>query len=154
MAEKDDKFPEMYHTNGGEQDRNYDYAQSNPRVGILALLDDFLCQILSIRKTLSTVFVSSILLAPLSMALSIYIFTHPSFDRVLNAQDNFGEILEVLLVAILGVSSIWLVIGIKQYKTIGSWNKEYSKYLKDQAKLEHKIMLKYGISNDEDDSSV
>ncbi len=151
MVEWNSKFREMDPISAGEQDNQIDAVPSDQRVGILALLDDFLYKILSIRKMLFIVFISSILLGPLSMALSIYILTHPSFNKVLDAQDNFGEILEVLLVAIFAVSSIWLAIGIKQYKSIGSWNRRYKEYLKDQVELEHKIMLRYGISNDEDD---
>jgi len=119
------------------------------RSNVLALLDDFIYQILSIRRLLFTLFISSIVLAPVSIVLSTYLFTHPSFDRILNNQDDFGEVLEVLLVAIFVWSSIWLVIGIKQYKSIGSWNERFNEYLKDQKELEKKIMLKYGLSNEE-----
>jgi hypothetical protein len=132
---------------GNNREADNDSAATYQRIGVLALLDDFIYQILSIRKLLFVIFVSSILLAPVSIVLSIYIFAHPSFDDVLNAQDNFGEALEVLLSAVIAASSIWLVIGIKQYNSIGSWSKRYNEYLKDQKETEKKIMLKYGLSD-------
>jgi len=148
MVEENDEFLEMGHLNQRKANDGSDPVLSNKRLGILALLDDFVYQILSIRKVLFTVFISSIVLAPLSIALSIYIFTHPSFNKILDAQDNFGEVLEVLLVSIFAVSAIWLVMGIKQYKSIGSWNHRFNEYLKVQKEMEKKIMLKYGLMNE------
>ena len=144
MAEKNGYKPEM-DKKGGKH-----LPSSVRRSSVIDLLDDFIYQILSIRRMLFAVFVSSIVFAPISIGLSIYIYTHPSFDNILNAEDNFGEVLEVLLFAIFAVSSIWLVIGIKQYQSIGSWNKKFNEFQKEQSEMEKKIMLKYGLSDGEE----
>lgn len=127
-----------------------DFKFGSPtRFGVLAMLDDFIYQVLAIRKLLFILFISSIVLAPVSIVLSIYIFTHPSFDGILDAQDNFGEILEALLASIFVSSSIWMVIGIKEYRSIGSWNKRFDEFMGAQKEAERRIMLKYGLSNEE-----
>jgi hypothetical protein len=116
-------------------------ACSITRTSIISLLDELINQIVLIRKTLLTVFVSAIFLAPISMVLSIYILTHPAFGKAIDAQDNFGEVLEVLLVAIFIVSSIWLVTGIKQFRSLRSWDKKYEQYLRDQKEIDREITL-------------
>jgi NADH:ubiquinone oxidoreductase subunit K len=134
--------------NASEGDRDMiNPTASTGRSNIIGLLDDFIYQILSIRKMLFALFVFSVIFAPISIGLSVYIFTHPSFDNILDAEDNFGEVLEVLLVAIFAASSVWLALGIKQYKSIGSWNKRFKEYQREQSEIDKKIKFKYGLSN-------
>src|ERR671925_383587 len=131
-----------------ENDDDSSSACSITRASIISLLDELINQIVSIRKTLLTVFVSAIFLAPISIGLSIYILTHPAFGKTIDAQDNFGEVLEVLLVAIFIVSSIWLVTGIKQFRSLRSWDKKYEQYLRDQKEIDREITLDHGLSNE------
>ena len=151
MAEDKGEFGEPDRSSSEHIDGYNEPANPSQRIGILSLLDDFIYQMLSIRKMLFIIFISSILLAPVSIVLSLYLFNHPSFEKILNAEDNFGEVLEVLLVAIFIVSSIWLVMGIKQYRSIGSWSKRYEEFQRDQRDMENKIMLKYGLLNPQED---
>ena len=122
--------------------------QDNRRTGLMELLDDFIDQVLFIRRTLFTVSLSAILLAPVSIALCIYLFVHPSFFKVLDATDDFGEILTVLLVSVIGASAIWLAVGIKQYNSINSWNKKYVEYQQAQRQMERKLEEEFGLFPD------
>ena len=122
--------------------------QDTLRTGLMELLDDFIAQVLIIRRTLFTVSLSAILLAPVSIALCIYLFVHPSFFKVLDATDDFGEILTVLLVAVIGASATWLAVGIKQYNSISSWNKKYVEYQQAQRQMEKKLEEEFGIFPD------
>jgi hypothetical protein len=122
--------------------------QDNRRKGLMELLDDFIDQVLFIRRTLFTVSLSAILLAPVSIALCIYLFVHPSFFKVLDATDDFGEILTVLLVSVIGASAIWLAVGIKQYNSINSWNKKYVEYQQAQRQMEKKLEEEFGLFPD------
>ena len=122
--------------------------QDTRRTGLMELLDDFIAQVLIIRRTLFTVSLSAILLAPVSIALCIYLFLHPSFFKVLDASDDFGEILTVLLVAVIGASATWLAVGIKQYSSISSWNRKYVEYQQAQRQMEKKLEEEFGIFPD------
>lgn len=133
---------------GENDDDDSSSACSITRTSIISLLDELINQIVLIRKTLLTVFVSAIFLAPISIVLSIYILTHPAFGKTIDAQDNFGEVLEVLLVAVFIVSSIWLVTGIKQFRSLRSWDKKYEQYLRDQKEIDREITLDHGLSNE------
>jgi hypothetical protein len=133
---------------GENDDDDSSSACSITRTSVISFLDELINQIVSIRKTLLTVFVSAIFLAPISIVLSIYILTHPAFGKTIDAQDNFGEVLEVLLIAIFIVSSIWLVTGIKQFRSLRSWDKKYEQYLRDQKEIDREITLGHGLSNE------
>ena len=136
----------------GEFDPGYNGpADLRQRAGVLALMDDFIFQIFAIRKVILIVFASSVILGPPSIVLSLYLFTHPSFDETLDAEDNFGEVLEVLLSSTIVISTVFLIFGIKQYKSIGSWDKRFKEYLRNQQELENKIMLDYGMPTGEDE---
>jgi len=102
------------------------------RYSILNLIETFIDQIFHIRKTLLGVSISAVIMAPIAIGLSVYLLRHPSFLAVLEVENEFGIVLGVLLGAIIIISSIWLVVGIRQYRLIGSWNKRYGNYIREK----------------------
>jgi hypothetical protein len=123
---------------------------SSSRYRILSLIDNFIEQIFQIRKTLIGVSISALVLAPIAIGLSVFLLQHPSFFAILDIENEFGDVLAVLLGAIIIISSIWLVAGIKQYRLIGSWKKRYGDYIREKQEMDRKIASQYG---DEDNSS-
>src|SRR2546428_3310315 len=117
--------------------------ETNPtsRRDILRLMDTFIDQIQAIRRISVGMSVSAMILAPLAIALSIYLLLHPSFFAVLEIENEFGLILSILLGAVIIISSIWLVTGIRQYRLVDSWNKRYNEYMKDKEEIDRKIAL-------------
>ena len=116
------------------------------RENILSLMDNFIEQITSIRKTLLGVSISALLLAPLAIGLSAYLILHPSFFAILEIENEFGLVLSILLGAVLIISSIWLVSGIRQYKSISSWSKRYNEYKREKEEMDMKIASQYGLT--------
>ena len=117
------------------------------RHNILSLVDSFIDQIFQIRKTLRGVSISAIILAPLAIALSVYLLLNPSFFAVLEVEDEFGFILSILLGAVIIISSIWIITGIRQYRLVDSWNKRYNEYMNDKEEIDRKIISRYGLDN-------
>jgi hypothetical protein len=116
------------------------------RENILSLMDSFIEQITSIRKTLLGVSISALLLAPLAIGLSVYLILHPSFFAILEIENEFGLVLSILLGAVLIISSVWLVSGIRQYKSISSWSKRYTEYKREKEDRDKKIASQYGLT--------
>jgi hypothetical protein len=116
------------------------------RENILSLMDGFIEQITSIRKTLLGVSISALILAPLAIGLSVYLILHPSFFAILEIENEFGLALSILLVAVLIISSIWFASGIRQYRSISSWSKRYNEYKKEKEDMDRKIALQYGLT--------
>jgi hypothetical protein len=116
------------------------------RSDILSLLDDFIEQINQIRRTLFGVSISALLLSPLAIVLSIYLILHPSFFAIIEIENEFGLVLSVLLSAVILISSIWLITGIRQYLSLSSWNNRYKEYNEQKQKIDKMIESKYGLS--------
>ena len=119
------------------------FSFHSPSSSILGLIDTFIDQIFHIRKTLLVVSISAIIMAPIAIGLSIYLLRHPSFFAILDMENEFGVVLGVLLTAIIIISSIWLIVGIRQYRLIGSWNKRYGDYIIDKQKRDRIIASQY-----------
>lgn len=130
---------------------NKDASKTSPQ-NIISLMDNFIEQLLQARRTLVVAFtlsVSSIILAPLAVGLSIFLLLHPSFFVALENEDEFGIFLSILLVGIIIISSIWLVTGIRQYHSIKSWNKKYDMFLKKRDEIDSNIVSEYDLDQDQ-----
>lgn len=118
------------------------------RKDVLGLIDSFIEQIQQIRKILFGMSISAMVLAPLAIALSVYLLVHPSFYAVLDTEDEFGFVLSILLGAVIMISAIWLVTGIKEYRTMSSWKGRYTQYMKEKEELDRKIASRFGLDQD------
>jgi hypothetical protein len=132
-------------------DNNYNNKQEpdislspSSRYSILNLIETFIDQIFHIRKTLLGVSISAVIMAPIAIGLSVYLLRHPSFLAVLEIENEFGIVLGVLLGAIIIISLVWLVVGIRQYRLIGSWNKRYENYIREKQEIDRTIASQYG----------
>jgi hypothetical protein len=123
---------------------NNEEKSNMSRHDILSLLDNFIEQIHQIRNTLLGVSVSALVLSPLAIALSIYLMLHPSFFAILEIENEFGLVLSVLLGAVIIISSIWFITGIRQYRSLSSWNNRYNEYIEEKQKLDKMIESQYG----------
>jgi hypothetical protein len=123
-------------------------SSSTPRYRILTLIESFIEQIFHIRKTLLGVSISAIIMAPIAIGLSVFLLRHPSFFTVLEMENEFGLVLGVLLGAIIIISSIWLVLGLRQYRLIGSWNKRYRNYVREKQAMDNMIASQYSEDTD------
>jgi uncharacterized membrane protein len=127
---------------------NQDDLTFSTRQGILALLDEFIQQIQQIRRILLGMSVSAIVLAPLAIALSIYLLFHPSFFAILERENEFGLVLTVLLGAVIITSGIWLVTGIRQYYSMSQWKKRYEEYMREKEAIDRKIASQFGLDQE------
>ncbi len=125
----------------------------NERNNILSIIDSFIEQITKIRRFFIGVSISSIILAPIAISLALYLFTHQSFFRIVEAEREFGFGLVVLLTAVIIISSILFVTGILQYRQIGSWHKKYESYKKEKDDVEQYISNKFKNYIDEEDAN-
>ena len=116
---------------------------SSSRYTILSLIETFIEQIFHIRKTLLGVSISAIIMAPIAIGLSVYLLRHPSFLAILDMENEFGIVLGLLLGAIIIISSVWLVVAIRQYRLIGSWNKRYGNYIREKQERDRTIASQF-----------
>ena len=135
-----------YH--GDDNGNNNNDDEITPlRHNILTIIDSFIEQIFQIRKTLFGVSISTLILAPVAIGLSIFLLQHPSFFAVLEIENEFGIALAILLAAVITISSIWIIGGVKQYRSISSWNKRYKEYTKEKQEIDTDVAKRYGLDD-------
>ncbi|HXG07260.1 MAG TPA: hypothetical protein VNI77_08050 [Nitrososphaera sp.] len=125
-------------------------AISASRGNILELLDSFIDQIQRLRRIMLGMSVSAIILAPLAIALSLYLVLHPTFYAILETENEFGHILSIMLGAVIFISGIWLATGIRQYRSMSNWKTKYDKYSKEKEEMDKKIAARFGLSDQQD----
>jgi hypothetical protein len=118
------------------------------RNNILNLLDSFVEEMVKIRNTLRVMSISALVLAPFAIGLAIYLIKHPSFFNILQSANDFGNVLSILLVSVIGISVIWIFTGIKQYRLIDSWNKRYDSFIARTEEIDNEIAS--GLSFDKE----
>jgi hypothetical protein len=135
-----------YH--GDDNSNNNSDDEITPlRHNILTIIDSFIEQIFQIRRTLFGVSISALILAPIAIGLSIFLLQHPSFFAILEIENEFGIVLAILLIAVITISSIWIIGGVKQYRSISSWNKKYNEYTKEKQEMDKDVAKRYGLDN-------
>lgn len=142
---KQENYGDSGSNNNNKDDEDEDVEFSVSRSNVLSIIDNFIEQILQIRKTLFGVFLSALILAPLAIGLSVFLLRHPSFLAVLDIENEFGIVLGILLFAVIIISSIWLLVGIKQYLSINKWNQRYREYNREKQEVDRNIGTKYGL---------
>ena len=132
------------------KDNKEDLKNISPQ-NVIRLIDGFIEQMRQTRKTLTlalSLSISSIVVAPVAMGLSIFLLQHPSFFAILERENEFGLVLIAFLIGVIILSLLCLVVGIKQYRSINSWNKKYSVYSKKKEELDRNIASEYDLDQD------
>ncbi len=114
------------------------------------VIESFVEQIQKTRRLLFGVTISALILAPLAIGLSVYLARHELLFFYLDEYDEFGTFLGVLLATIIIISSIWLVLGIRQFTMLKSWNARYSSYMKKKERLDEKISSSFELDEDQE----
>ena len=121
---------------------------SDNRNDILSSMDLFIDKIQHLKGLMLGVSFSALILAPLAIGISAYLFTHPNFLRLVESEGEFALLLTFLLTVVLVTSGIWLVAGIQQFRSLSSWNKRYRNYLKKREDLDKNIFSKYRLDEE------
>jgi hypothetical protein len=117
--------------------------------GLPSVIESFIDTIQNIKKFLLGFSLYGMVLAVVSIGLSVYLMTHEHFFAILDEYNEFGAILAIFLGLVMVVSSIWFAIGIKQYLMLRAWNDKYSNYEMKMQNLEEKIALEFHLSEGE-----
>jgi len=115
---------------------------------ILRSMDIFIEKIQQIRGMMLGVSLSALILAPLAIGISLYLLTHPKFLHLVENEQDFSQLLIILLTVVLVTSGIWLITGLQQFRSLNSWNKRYCDYLKRRDDLDRDISSKYHLDDE------
>jgi hypothetical protein len=133
------------------RDNKEDIVSNSTSTDILNLVDGFIDQISKIGTILKGVSISALILAPIAIALSIFLLTHSSFFTILENEDEFGLVLLILLGSVIAIASVWIVAGLRQYRLISTWNKRYNEYIVNKEEIQRTIASEFGFTEDSED---
>jgi len=133
------------------RDNKENIISNSTSTDILNLVDGFIDQISKIRTVLKGVSISALILAPIAIALSIFLLTHSSFFTILENEDEFGLVLLILLGSVIAIASVWIVAGLRQYRMISTWNKRYNDYIVNKEEIQRTIASEFGFTEDFED---
>jgi len=133
------------------RDNKEDIISNSTSTDILNLVDGFIDQISKIGTILKGVSISALILAPIAIALSIFLLTHSSFFTILENEDEFGLVLLILLGSVIAIASVWIVAGLRQYRMISTWNKRYNDYIVNKEEIQRTIASEFGFTEDSED---
>lgn len=133
------------------RDDKGDITPNSTSTDILNLVDGFIDQISKIGTILKGVSISALILAPIAIALSIFLLTHSSFFTILENEDEFGLVLLILLGAVIAIASVWIVAGLRQYRMISTWNKRYNDYIVNKEEIQRTIASEFGFTEDSEE---
>lgn len=128
-----------------DDDRGEKENDVSERLDILTLLDDFIENVMKIKKTLIGLSLSALILAPFAVFISLYLIFNPSFFAILAIETEFGLVLLLMLGAVIIISSIWIITGIRHYKSVHEWNRKYKEFSKMKREMDKQILSKYGL---------
>ncbi|WP_016939309.1 hypothetical protein [Candidatus Nitrosopumilus koreensis] len=111
-------------------------------------MDLFIEKIQQLKNLMLGVSLSALILAPLAIGISLYLVTHPKFLHLVESEYDFALLLIILLTVVLVTSGVWLSAGIRQFKSLSSWNKRYCNYLEKRENLDKAISSKYHLDEE------
>lgn len=115
---------------------------------ILSSMDNFIEKIQHIKGIMLGVSLSALILAPFAIGISSYLITHPKFLVLVENENEFGFMLIILLTMVIITSGIWLVAGLRQFKSLNSWNKRYCDYLAKRESLDETIAKTFHLDDE------
>jgi hypothetical protein len=104
----DDDYNEDQYTRIGNSNSIDANGTEYVRLHLVTMMDDFINQILKIRRTLLGVSLSALILAPVAIVLSLFLLRHQTFFAVLEVENEFGIVLSILLLLIVIISTCGL----------------------------------------------
>jgi len=125
-------------------------SEDSKRFSVVEIIESFITKINRIQKTLVGISISSLILAPMAIGLSIYLILHPHFFFILDEYDEFGLFLGISLSVIIGVSITWFALGIRQYSMLKSWNAKYSNYIQKKERVDKTISSEFSLDEDQE----
>lgn len=118
------------------------------RNDILSSMDMFIEKIQNLKGIMLGVSISALVLAPFALGISVYLITHPRFLLLVEHEAEFGVMLTILLTAVVLTSGIWLVTGVRQFRSLSSWNLRYHSYQKKREELDKSISTKFSLDDE------
>lgn len=111
---------------------------------LLELIDNLIYHINSERVWFNALCLSSIIAAPISIFFTIFLLLHPGvINRLLRLQYSMGLLLIFYLILNLFVSSLWLIVGLREFRFLAKWNSRFKRYFSLKEQLDRELQREF-----------
>lgn len=107
---------------------------------LLETLDDLIFHMNDARVTFIILSISSLIIAPIAIIMAIVFTFNPAFLRwLLNRNLFFGLIFLIYIILVVILSSIWLFVGLREYRFLSKWNERFKKYISLKERVDREL---------------
>lgn len=111
---------------------------------LLELIDNLIYHINSERVWFNALCLSSIIAAPISIFFTVFLLLHPGIiNRLLRLQYSMGLLLIFYLILNLFISSLWLVVGLREFRFLAKWNSRFKRYFSLKEQLDRELQREF-----------
>ena len=111
---------------------------------LLELIDNLIYHINSERVWFNALCLSSIIAAPISIFFTVFLLLHPGvINRLLRLQYSMGLLLIFYLVLNLFISSLWLIVGLREFRFLAKWNSRFKRYFSLKEQLDRELQREF-----------
>jgi hypothetical protein len=117
-------------------------------VSLLRMIDDLIYRINSERVWFQIIVITSLAMAPISLFITLFFLLHPrlllivlGFERF--AGPSFGMLMLAYVIVNLVVASLWLAVGIREFRFFRKWDRRFRRYFSLKEKLDVELRKEF-----------
>jgi len=119
--------------------------ESTGRESLLEIIDNLVYHVNMERIWLNVLCMTSIIIAPISLFFTIFMMLHPGILRLTFRFDfPLGLITMAYFIINLFVATLWLVVGLKEFRFLSKWSYRFKRYFSLKEQLDKELQREFG----------
>jgi len=119
--------------------------ESTGRESLLEMIDNLVYHVNMERIWLNVLCMTSIIIAPISLFFTIFMMLHPGILRLTFRFDfPLGLITMAYFIINLFVATLWLVVGLKEFRFLSKWSYRFKRYFSLKEQLDKELQREFG----------
>jgi len=119
--------------------------ESTGRESLLEIIDNLVYHVNMERIWLNVLCMTSIIIAPISLFFTIFMMLHPGILRLMFRFDfPLGLITMAYFIINLFVATLWLVVGLKEFRFLSKWSYRFKRYFSLKEQLDKELQREFG----------
>ncbi len=120
-------------------------GEGQREAGLLETIDTLVYHINEERTWFNILVATSILAAPITLFFTLFLLLHRRLlIFIFRLDPSVGIIAIMYFAVILIVASLWLVVGIKEFKFLSKWNSRFRQYFSLKEQLDKELRREFG----------
>ncbi len=115
------------------------------RDSLLEMLDSLVYHVNMERIWFNILCITSIFIAPISLFFTIFMMLHPGILRLMFRFDfPLGLVTMAYFIINLIVATLWLAVGLKEFRFLSRWNYRFKRYFSLKEQLDKELQREFG----------